>query len=370
MKVATIVGTRPELIRLSRVIALLDTVGEHVLVHTGQNFDHSLNAVFFYELGIRPPDHQLNVDTATLGTVLGDTLRKSEEVLAAERPDAVLILGDTNSAIAALMARRMGIPVYHMEAGNRCFDERVPEEVNRRLVDHVADFNLAYTEHARRNLLDEGIHPSRITVTGSPMGEVLHHYRNGIDRSDILSRLDLTTDDYFLVSMHRQENVDPPDRLADMLACLTAVRDEWKLPVVVSTHPRTRLRLESAGLLNGSDGIRFHEPFGYFDYVSLQMAARCVLSDSGTVPEESAILGFDAITLRDAIERPEAVDSAAIMVCGLQPDKVVSQIRTRLALTSRDRGGLAHRRPAEYEVTDTSIRVVNFIYSTAHAIHR
>jgi UDP-N-acetylglucosamine 2-epimerase (non-hydrolysing) len=342
-------------------------VGEYVLIHTGQIFDPSLNAVFFEELAIRKPDYQLAVDTRTLGTTLADTLRKSEEVLSETHPDAVLILGDTNSAIAAVMARRMGIPVYHMEAGNRCFDERVPEEINRRLVDHVADFNLAYTENARRNLLAEGLHPSRITVTGSPMREVLNHYRAGIDGSDILQRMGLSPDGYFLVSMHRQENVDPPERLAAVLDCLGAVLNEWSIPVIVSTHPRTRQRLESSGIVEDFGGIRFHQPFGYFDYNKLQISARCVLSDSGSVSEESAILGFDAITLRDSIERPEAVDTASIMVCGLRPAEVVNQIRTRLAVTSRYTDSVVRKPPAEYDICDTSLRVINFIWSTFHA---
>ena len=290
LKVMTIVGTRPELIRLSRVIARLDETVNHVLVHTGQNYDYLLNEIFFRDLGIRQPDHSLAVDTTSLGRVLGETLIRTEEVLALERPDAVIILGDTNSAIAAVMAKRMHVPVYHMEAGNRCFDERVPEETNRRLVDHVADFNLVYTEHARRNLLAEGIHPSKILLTGSPMREVLDYYRPQIDASDVLSRLDLTEQGYFLVSAHREENVDPPERLRMLLDCLNAVRDRWRLPVLVSTHPRTRKRLES--LQDWAENRRhfFHEPFGFHEYNRLQLGAACVLSDSGTISEESALL--------------------------------------------------------------------------------
>ena len=267
----TVVGTRPEVIRLSRVMARLRESVDHVLVHTGQNWDYRLNGIFFDELGIPPPDHVLNVDTSSLGAVFGDTLRKTEEVLLLERPDAFLVLGDTNSAISAVIAKRMHIPVYHMEAGNRCFDGNVPEETNRRLVDHVADFNLVYTEHARRNLLSEGMHPRRVLLTGSPMREVLKHYRPQIDASDVLGRLDLQSQGYFLVSAHREENVDPPGRLQALLACLAAVRDRWQRPIVVSTHPRTRKRLQALGYDTALTGVTFSEPFGFHDYNHLQM---------------------------------------------------------------------------------------------------
>jgi len=263
LKVMTIVGTRPELIRLSRVVARLDATVDHVLVHTGQNYDFTLNEVFFQDLGIRKPDHLLGVDTSSLGRVLGETLIRSEAVLVEEKPDAVLDLGDTNSSIAAVMAKRMRIPVYHMEASNRCFDENVPEETNRRLVDHVADFNLVYTEHARRNLLAEDLHPRRIMLTGSPMREVLDTYLPQIQASDILDRLSLTDGGYFLVSAHREENVDFPERLKMLLECLAAVREKWGLPVYVSTHPRTRKRLEALPDWTEPEGIVFHEPFGF-----------------------------------------------------------------------------------------------------------
>src|ERR1035437_6879388 len=314
MKVMTVVGTRPEIIRLSRVMALLDESIDHVLVHTGQNWDYQLNGVFFDEMGLRPPDHVLNVDTSSLGAVLGDTLRKTEEVLRMEKPDAFLVLGDTNSAISAVMAKRMRIPVYHMEAGNRCFDENVPEETNRRLVDHVADFNLVYTEHARRNLLAEGLHPRRILLTGSPMREVLDEYLPQIQASNILDRLSLTDGGYFLVSAHREENVDSPARLELLLECLVAVQEKWNLPVYVSTHPRTRKRLEALPDWKEPKGIVFHEPFGFNDFNRLHLSAACVLFDSGTIAEESTILGFPAITLRDSIERPEALDTSGIIM--------------------------------------------------------
>jgi UDP-N-acetyl-L-fucosamine synthase len=360
MKVMTVVGTRPEVIRLSRVMVRLNESFQHVLVHTGQNRDYQLNGIFFDELGLRPPDHVLNVDTTSLGSVLGDTLRKTEEVLQVEKPDAFLVLGDTNSTISALMAKRRHVPVYHMEAGNRCFDENVPEETNRRLVDHIADFNLVYTEHARRNLLTEGFHPRRILLTGSPMREVLDHYRSQIEASDVLSRLGLNENGYFLVSAHREENVDSPARLTALLDCLRAVRDRWELPILVSTHPRTRKRVES---LQGSvdfAGIRFSEPFGFHDYNQMQRKAFCVLSDSGTISEESSILRFPAITLRSSIERPEALDTGSIIMTDLRPASVIAGVEAARA------DHLETNSPREYEINDCSIRVRNFILSTAY----
>lgn len=364
LKVLTIVGTRPEIIRLSRVIALLDDTVDHVLVHTGQNYDPMLNDVFFQELGIRRPDHLLGVDTSSLGRVLGETLIKTEAVILAERPDAVLILGDTNSSVSAVMAKRLRIPVYHMEAGNRCFDDRVPEETNRRLVDHVADFNLVYTEHARRNLLNEGIHPQTIILTGSPMREVLEHHRAQIDGSDAVARLGLTPGKFMVVSAHREENVDSPDSLRTLLATLREIRRRYEVPVVVSTHPRTRKRLEQIGPVDPGDGIVFHEPFGFPDYCCLQRQALCVLSDSGTVSEESAILGFPAVTLRTRIERPEAIDAGTIVTTGLEVGPATAGIDFVLAATAK--GAQAARTiPGEYEVADTSHRVVGAILSTA-----
>lgn len=359
MKVMTVVGTRPEIIRLACVIQRLDATVDHVLVHTGQNYDHQLNEVFFDDLGLRRPDHYLGVDTSSLGAVLGGVLIETEKALMAERPDAMLVLGDTNSCIATVMAKRMRIPTYHMEAGNRCFDENVPEETNRRLVDHVADFNLAYTEHARRNLLAEGLHPRRIAVTGSPMREVLEAYRPQIEGSDILDRLELEAQRYFLVSAHREENVDSPQRLRMLLACLDRVHAELGLPVIISTHPRTRKRLES--LDRDVDGdIRWLEPFGFHDYNHLQLRAACVLSDSGTIAEESSILGFPAVTLRDSIERPEALDTGSILMTGLDASDVV----TAVTVARQDANDGVTRIPPGYEVADTSRRVLNFMLST------
>jgi UDP-N-acetylglucosamine 2-epimerase len=363
MKVMTVVGTRPEIIRLSRVIARLDSCVDHVLVHTGQNYDHSLNEVFFYDLGLRRPDHVLGVDTSSLGRVLGDTLIMSEQVMRIERPDAVLILGDTNSSIASVIAKRMRIPVYHMEAGNRCFDENVPEETNRRLVDHVADFNLVYTEHARRNLLAEGLHPKRILLTGSPMREVLEHYREQIEASSILETLGLEPGDYFLVSAHREENVDDPSRLRMLLDCLSAVQQRWNRRIIVSTHPRTRKRLAELGGF-ALNGIEYMDPFGFFDYNCLQGHAACVLSDSGTISEESAILGFPAVTLRDSIERPEALDTGLISMTGLDRANVVDTLEYVLETWVRP-----FVLPAEYDVKNTSDRVARFLFSTASRHH-
>jgi UDP-N-acetylglucosamine 2-epimerase (non-hydrolysing) len=370
MKVMTVVGTRPELIRLSRVLHRLDaTEGiEHVLVHTGQNYDYALNQVFFDDLGIRKPDHMLGVDTSSLGAVLGGTLIAVEAVIRDEQPDALLVLGDTNSCIAALMARRMKVPVYHMEAGNRCFDLNVPEETNRRLVDHVADFNLVYTEHARRNLLAEGLHPRRILKTGSPMREVLDAYREEIDASTVLADKGLDEGGYFLVSAHREENVDSPERLRMLLACLTAVHEKFGLPVFVSTHPRTRKRLEALSDWAEPEGITFSDPLGFHDYNKLQLSAACCLSDSGTIAEESSLLGFPAITLRDSIERPEALDTGGIIMTGLEVDDVVAAVKVAMD-SGYTRDGVSRLSPDDYLIDNTSERTVKFILSTARRHH-
>jgi UDP-N-acetylglucosamine 2-epimerase (non-hydrolysing) len=362
--VVTVVGTRPEIIRLSRVMARLDEVTNHILVHTGQNYDRQLNEVFFEELGIRPPDRYLKVDTSSLGATLGDTLRKVEEVLVEFSPDAFLVLGDTNSAISALIAKRMHIPVYHMEAGNRSFDENVPEETNRRVIDHLADFNLPYSENPYRNLIAEGLHPRRLAMSGSPMREILDHYRDAIDASDVLERLGLVKERYFLASAHRQENVDSPVRLKALVESLSVVHEKWGFPVLVSTHPRTRRQLETLMGEKSVEGLNFHEPFGFLDYCKLQLNAACVLSDSGTISEESSILGFPAITMRDSMERPEALDVGAIVMTGLQPDEVVRGVAEAIAERS-----VPPTIPAGYEVTDTSRRVVRFMMSTLGRHH-
>ena len=363
LKVLTVVGTRPEIIRLSAVIKRLDEHTDHVLVHTGQNYDYELNEVFFEDLGLRRPDHFLEADTSSLGAVLGSILVSIERVLIEERPDAFLVLGDTNSSISAVIAKRMKIPVFHMEAGNRSFDENVPEETNRRLVDHVADYNLVYTEHARRNLLAEGLHPSRIRLTGSPMKEVLAQNEAGVAASDVLKREGLAQDAFFLVSLHREENVDHSGRLSSILEGLQSVGDSYDLPVLVSTHPRTRNRLE--GLTGSFDRLRFHKPFGFHDYLALQAAARLVLSDSGTIAEESSLMRFPAVTLRDAIERPEAEDSGSIILTGASPDAILDAVRVVL-------GGDGHASaavPAGYEVGDTSYRVLTLLRSLTRTHH-
>ncbi|MCB0915736.1 MAG: UDP-N-acetylglucosamine 2-epimerase (non-hydrolyzing) [Actinobacteria bacterium] len=361
MKVLTVVGTRPEIIRLAAVMRRLDSTPgiEHVLVHTGQNWDHRLNGIFFEEMSLRMPDYVLDVDVSSLGATLGDILRKTETVLAQEQPDAFLVLGDTNSALSLIMAKRTKIPTYHMEAGNRCFDANVPEETNRRLVDHTADFNLAYTEHARRNLLGEGLHPRRVLVTGSPMREVLDLYRDQIEASDALDQMGVGAGEYFLVSAHREENVDNPERLALFVDSLNAVADRWGKPVLVSTHPRTRKRLEAGDGFSVDPLVRFHPPFGFLDYNKLQLESACVLSDSGTIAEESTMLGFPAVALRGAIERPEALDTGAITMVDVTPETVLAGVEFAMAR------GRAPEAPADYCVTNTSERVVNFILSTA-----
>ena len=363
LKVVTVVGTRPEIIRLAPTIKRLDQFTDHVLVHTGQNYDYELNEVFFEDLGLRKPDYFLEADTTSLGRVLGSILEKTEGILNVESPDAFLVLGDTNSCISAVIAKRMKVPVYHMEAGNRCFDENVPEETNRRLVDHVADYNLVYTEHARRNLLGEGIHPSRIILTGSPMREVLNANAEMIASSNVLEREGLTAGEYFLVSLHREENVDNAERLESVLSALNELAETYGLPVLVSTHPRTLSRL---GQLPDELKTRliFHAPFGFNDYVRLQKDAKLVLSDSGTISEESSLLGFPAVTLRDTIERPEAIDVGAIITAGVGSDAILDAVRITLRAFEADGRPTV---PADYQIQDTSRRVVNFIRSTVHS---
>lgn len=366
LKVLTVVGTRPEIIRLSATIKVLDEYTDHVLVHTGQNYDYELNEVFFQDLGLRTPNHFLNADTSSLGNALGSILSGIEKVLRHESPDAFVILGDTNSCISALMAKRMKIPVFHMEAGNRSFDENVPEETNRRLVDHISDYNLVYTEHARRNLLAEGIHPSRILLTGSPMLEVLTQNSAQIDASGVLKKQQLVKENYFLVSLHREENVDNTARLIEAVESLKKLRREYKLPILVSTHPRTRKKLEEIGI-HKVEGIVFHPPFGFHDYNNLQKNAKLVISDSGTISEESTILGFPAVTMRDFIERPEAQDTGAIIATGLNPADVLDAVRIALACHRKGEGIL---QPQDYQVENTSERVLTFIRSAAHSHFR
>lgn len=367
LKVMTILGTRPEIIRLASVMAVLEEFTDHVLVHTGQNYDFELNQIFFDELGVKEPDYFLNIDTSSLGRVLGEILIKTEEVLLKEKPDAVLVLGDTNSSIALLMAKRMKIPTYHMEAGNRCFDANVPEEINRKLVDHIADFNLVYTENARRNLIAEGLHSRFTYVTGSPMREVLNTHESSINKSKVLDELGLTAKKYFIVSVHREENVDSKENLNLVLECLRSVADTYKLPVIVSTHPRTRKRIETLCMDIESSDIRFLKPFGFFDYNKLQKESYCAISDSGTISEESAILNFPAVTLRTAIERPEALDKGAIVLAGLNSHVLLNAINIVVAESK-----LYPNReiPEEYKVENTSLRVLKLIVGTASLTNR
>lgn len=366
MKVMTVIGTRPEIIRLSRVMARLDQHAEHVIVHTGQNYDYELNEVFFKDLRLRKPDHFLGIDTRTLGSAIGDIIRQTEKILLREKPEALLILGDTNSALASLMARRMKVPIYHMEAGNRCFDFNVPEEINRRIVDHISDFNLVYTEHARRNLLREGLPAQRIYLTGSPLGEVLDHYKGGIRKSQVLKRLGLKAKKYFIVSAHREENVDDVRPLKMILAALDAIAREYGFPVVVSTHPRTQKRLNALKSVKIHPKISFLKPFGFHDYVHLLMHSFCALSDSGTISEEAAILSFPAVTIRNAMERPEAMDTGHIVMTGLDTRRILESVR----LVTAERDGLSKSRiPAEYEIKNTSERVVKLIIGTAKLSH-
>lgn len=366
LKVMTILGTRPEIIRLSCVIARLDTYCDQTIVHTGQNWDPALNQVFFEGLGLRNPDYFLGAGGGTLGETLGKILIETERVLLQERPGAVLILGDTNSAISAIIARRLKIPVYHMEAGNRSFDRNVPEETNRKLVDHIADFNLVYTEHARRHLLSEGLPHRRIYLTGSPMREVLEQNRTKINASDVVSRLDLTKREYFIVSLHREENVDNSERLAALVDTLNKLAEKYDMPVIVSTHPRTRNRLDTLEMRELDPRIRWMAPFAFHDYNKLQMEAFCAVSDSGTIAEESSILDFPAVTPRDAIERPEGLDVGCIIMSRLDFSAILTgiDVATRM-FRERQISAQSQPVPADYCITNTSERVVSLILGTA-----
>lgn len=353
MKVMTVLGTRPEIIRLSRVIDKLDQHAEHTLVHTGQNFDPRLNELFFEELGVRQPDHFLGAKGA-FGEQAGQILAGVERLIAQERPDRFLVLGDTNSGLSAVIAKRAGVPVYHMEAGNRCYDDRVPEEVNRRIIDHSSDVLLPYTEGSRQNLLREGIPGHRILVTGNPIHEVIQHYQSQVQQSCILESLGLKTGAYFLVTMHRAENVDVEARLRAFVGVFDRLQRKYGHPVVVSTHPRTRLRMHALGLEAGNPEVRFLEPFGFFDFITLEKKAFCVLSDSGTVQEECALLGVPSITIRDVTERPETLECGSAVLSGAEPELI-----ERLVGFVVGRQGWVP--PVEYtqaNVSDTVARIV------------
>lgn len=367
MRVATIVGTRPEIIRLSRVMAALDRCVEHVIVHTGQNYDYELNQVFFDDLEIRKPDHFLEAAGANAAETIGLVISRTHTLLARIRPDAVLILGDTNSCLAVIAAKRHRIPVFHMEAGNRCFDQRVPEEINRKIVDHTADINLPYSDISREYLLREGLPPDRIIKTGSPMYEVLHHYLAKIHQSSVLRQLGLETGRYFLVSAHREENIDFPDQFEKLCAILNNLAETFGLPVIVSTHPRTRKRIESEGASVDSR-VQLLKPFGFTDYNHLQMHAMATLSDSGTITEESSILNFPALNIRNTHERPEGMEEAAVMLTGLEWDRVKEGLRILASQGSGDQRTL--RIVQDYDVPNVSEKIVRIIQSYTDYVNR
>jgi UDP-N-acetylglucosamine 2-epimerase (non-hydrolysing) len=367
MKVMTVVGTRPEIIRLSRVTAALDKYTEHILVHTGQNYDYELNEVFFSDLEIRKPDHFLNAAGANAAETIGNTIIRIDPLLAEVRPEAMLILGDTNSSLAAIPAKRRKIPVFHMEAGNRCFDQRVPEEINRKIVDHIADMNLTYSDIAREYLLREGLPPDRVIKTGSPMFEVLHHYSAKIDASDVLPRLKMHPLDYFVVSAHREENIESDRNFGNLVKILNGLAEKYGKRVIVTTHPRTRNRVNRMG-------VTFHErvellkPLGFCDYVHLQKNALAVLSDSGTINEESSILNFPALNLREAHERPEGMEEAAVMMTGLDDGRVFQGLEI---LAGQKRGAERTLRPvADYSMPNVSDKVVRIILSYTDYVNR
>lgn len=360
LSVVTVVGTRPEIIRLSRVMAKLDQYCDHQIIHTGQNYDYELNQIFFDDLGIRKPDHFLNAAGASGAETIGKVIIAIDPVLEAIRPDAVLVLGDTNSCLAVLPAKRRKIPTFHMEAGNRCFDMRVPEEINRRIVDHTADINLTYSSIAREYLLREGLPPDRIIKTGSPMFEVLNHYRSSIERSQVLDRLEVAAGQFFVVSAHREENIDSPVNFAKLVDMLNAVAEEFKLPVIVSTHPRTQKKINQLGA-SFNPLVRLLKPLGFSDYNKLQINARAVLSDSGTINEESSILNFPALNLREAHERPEGMEEAAVMMVGMDTQRVLQGLRI---VADQPRGSVRLiREVADYSMPNVSDKVLRILHS-------
>lgn len=372
LKVATIVGTRPEIIRLSRVMSALDTHCNHSLIHTGQNYDYELNGIFFEELEIRSPDFFLEAVGNTVAETIGQIIAKADAALAQIEPDAVLVLGDTNSCLAALAAKRRKIPIFHMEAGNRCFDFRVPEEINRRVVDHLADINLTYSQIARQYLLREGLPPDQVICTGSPMREVIEHYRPGIDESAVLAELGLQRGRYYVVSAHREENVDSDEKLLKLFDVLRHLAEDRNADVIVSTHPRTRKRIDSLGL-TAPARVRFNKPFGFLDYVHLQMHARAVLSDSGTITEESSILDFPALNIRDAHERPEGFEEGAVIMSGLELDSVQRSLDVveASAAAARESGhGRMTRLVDDYAATNVSEKVLRIILSYTAYVNR
>lgn len=368
LKVMTIVGTRPELIKLSRVIVELDKTMEHLLVHTGQNYDDELNKIFFDDLEIRQPDYYLDAAGETAAETIAQVISKTDVVMAEEAPDAVLLYGDTNSCMAAIVAKRRKIPVFHMEAGNRSFDERVPEEINRRIVDHISDINMPLTEHARRYLLAEGIRAETIIKTGSCMQEVLEYYEPKITKSDVISRLEVKDNNFFIISAHREENVDTPERLTGLLECLNALAESYNMPVIFSVHPRTRKRLEELQHKNIDSRIQFLTALGFLDYIKLQMQAKCVISDSGTIAEEGSLLNLPAVTVRQAHERPEGMDEGTLIMSDLVPDRLLQAVS--IVLSQHNKNAPALRTVADYEGGKVSIKVSRIIQSYTDYINR
>ena len=362
MKVITILGTRPEIIRLSLTMKLLDEYVDHKIIHTGQNYDYELNEVFFKDLDLRKPDYFLNINTNSLGNIYGDTIIKSEEILLKEKPDAVLILGDTNSSIAGIIVKRLQIPIYHVEAGNRSFDQNVPEEINRKIIDHIADFNIVYTERSRQHLLAEGYPHRKIYLCGSPINEIFNTYKKELEKTKILEKLNIISKEYFLVSIHRQENVDLKENLQTILEILNSIAKKYDRKIIVSTHPRTKNRIDVLKNIQIDERINFLKPFGFFDYLNLQINALAVISDSGTISEESSILNFPAITIRKSMERPEALDTGSIILTGLDKEVVLKSIDV---VIDQHNNEAANSNPVEYEVTNTSWRILKLILGTA-----
>ncbi|MBY2934818.1 UDP-N-acetylglucosamine 2-epimerase (non-hydrolyzing) [Rhizobium ruizarguesonis] len=367
LRVLTVVGTRPEIIRLSRVIAKLDEHCEHILVHTGQNYDYELNEIFFTDLGVRKPDHFLNAAGKNAAETIGKIIAACDDVLDTVQPEALLVLGDTNSCLSVIAAKRRKIPIFHMEAGNRCFDQRVPEEINRKIIDHTADINLTYSTIAREYLLREGLPPDRVIKTGSPMFEVLNHYMPSIEKSDVLSRFGLEPRRYFVVSAHREENIEPDVSFKKLVETLNAIAERYAIPLIVSAHPRTRKRIDAAGL-PFHPLINISKPLGFFDYVNLQQNARVVLSDSGTISEEASILNFPALNIREAHERPEGMEEAAVVMTGLSQTRILQALDVVEAQHSST--GRAFRLVSDYNVPNVADKVVRIIYSYTDYVNR
>ena len=368
LKVMTIVGTRPEIIKLSRVMAELEEHVSHVIVHTGQNYDYELNEIFFKELGIRKPDYFLDSVGKTLAATIGNIIAKADEVMEKEQPDCILLYGDTNSCLSVMPAKRRKIPVFHMEAGNRSFDQRVPEELNRKVVDHLSDINMTLTEHARRYLVAEGIRPETVIKTGSPMKEVLAHYMPKILKSDVLKRLRLKERAYFVVSTHREENIDSPENFKNLLGSLNALAKKYSMPVIVSTHPRTRKKLEELGMKGLDKRISFLKPLGFYDYVKLQLSAFCVVSDSGTITEEATILNVPAVTIRQAHERPEGMDEGTLTMCGLKTERVLESVA--VVVKQHSSAERRFRLVPDYDADNVSKKVLRIILSYTDYVNR